>query len=254
MDDLPDTPIERVCMVQGILTASATGGGGSGDPHAYQLLRRELMADLGLRDKLPSMVRTYRDLGAFWPYIKQEAGSYAERRQIISAAFTPLLDELEGLHQMPADNHNSTVLSSFDAEGVHTVWAKALDRRASDPEGAITVARTLLETVCKRVLDDRTIVYDDKEDLPKLYGAVAKALNLAPNQHAEEAIKAILGGAMNVVNGIGTLRNKLSDAHGRGGKLPVRPSPRHATLAVNMAGAIAVFIVETHFEQSAAQP
>lgn len=152
---------------------------------------------------------------------------------------------------MPADTANTTVLSSFDPEGVHNVWTKALERRLSDPEGAITVARTLLETVCKRVLDDLSISYDDKDDLPKLYGNVAKALNLAPSQHAEDAIKAILGGAMSVVNGIGTLRNKLSDAHGRGSKVPVRPSPRHASLAVNMAGTVAVFIVETHLERGA---
>jgi len=49
-----------------------------------------------------------------------------------------------------------------------------------------------------------------------------------------------------MVNGLGTLRNKLSDSHGRGGKSPVRPSERHANLAVNTAGAIATFLVETH--------
>ena len=77
----------------------------------------------------------------------------------------------------------------------------------------------------------------------------AKTLNLAPDQHSEEAIKSILGGAMSVANGIGTLRNKLSDSHGRGGKA-VKPSPRHASLAVNMAGALATFLVETHLERS----
>lgn len=249
-EQIPDTLIERVRMMQGLLIASATGGGATDDDLIYQTLRRDFMSDPNVRDRLPAFVRTHRDLGAFWPYIKHEAGTYAERRQIISVAFTPLLDELEGMWRMPADAANSTVLLSFDAEGVHAVWTKALDRRSSDAEGAITVARTLLETVCKRVLDDRDIPYEDKNDLPALYVAVAKALSLAPNQHAEDAIKAILGGAMNVVNGIGTLRNKLSDAHGRGGKLPVRPSPRHASLAVNMAGAVGVFIVETHLEQS----
>ncbi len=139
----------------------------------------------------------------------------------------------------------STSLESFEAEGVHAVWSKALDRRNADPEGAITIARTLLETVCKRILDQIPgSSYTDKEDLPKLYGMVAKALNLAPDQHSEEPIKAILGGAMNLVNGIGTLRNRLSDSHGRGGK-PVRPSPRHASLAVNLAGGVATFLVET---------
>jgi hypothetical protein len=131
---------------------------------------------------------------------------------------------------------------------VHAVWEKALQRRHTDAEGAITVARTLLEAVCKRILDELRITYTDKEDLPKLYSMTSSALNLAPNQHAEDAIRAILGGAIAVVNGIGTLRNKLSDSHGRGGK-PVKPGARHANLAVNMAGALATFLVETHTER-----
>ncbi|WP_271606723.1 abortive infection family protein [Bradyrhizobium sp. CCBAU 11434] len=53
---------------------------------------------------------------------------------------------------------------------------------------------------------------------------------------------------MNLVNGIGTLRNRLSDSHGRGGK-PVKPSSRHASLAANTAGAIATFLVETHLDR-----
>ena len=56
---------------------------------------------------------------------------------------------------------------------------------------------------------------------------------------------------MNLVNGLGTLRNRLSDSHGRGGKIPVKPSQRHVSLAVNMAGALAAFIVETHQEKAA---
>ncbi|WP_334364405.1 abortive infection family protein [Bradyrhizobium sp. AZCC 1578] len=45
-----------------------------------------------------------------------------------------------------------------------------------------------------------------------------------------------------VVEGLGSLRNKIGDAHGQGGK-PVRPSARHAAqLAVNLAGAMATFL------------
>jgi hypothetical protein len=152
---------------------------------------------------------------------------------------------LEGKHQNPGDVIFDDKLKSFDAEGVHRIWTKALDRRKSDPEGAITVARTLLETVCKKILDDLGCEYTNAEDLPKLYNMTAKLLNLAPDQHSQEPIKAILGGAMTLVNGLGTLRNRLSDSHGRGGK-PVNPSARHAQLAVNMAGALATFLVETH--------
>lgn len=242
-EDIPSDTLERAEMMEGILIARATGG--SGDDRVYAELRRDFMNDPKIRDLLPKFIRTYRNLDAFWPFIKAEAGTYAERREIISKAFTPLFDHLEGRNSAPADKVSSDALVSFDAEGVHVVWAKALERRTSDPEGAITLARTLLETVTKRILDERGEVYSESDDLPKLYGKAAKALNLAPNQHTEEPIKAILGGAMNLVNGIGTLRNRLSDSHGRGGRLPVRPSPRHASLAVNTAGAIATFLVET---------
>lgn len=251
-NDIPDSSLEKVTMMEGILIAAATGG--SSENQIYEHLRREFMTDPLIRDLLPQFVRTYRNLNAFWPYIKHEAGTYAERRQIISGAFTPLIDHLEGRNSAPGDRVASDTLETFDAEGVHAVWTKALARRNTDPEGAITVARTLLETVTKRILDEMGESYSDKDDLPKLYASVAKILNLAPNQHTEEPIKAILGGAMNLVNGIGTLRNRLSDSHGRGGKLPVKPSPRHASLAVNTAGAIATFLVETFLERQVRQP
>ncbi|WP_170571188.1 abortive infection family protein [Ruegeria atlantica] len=247
-NDIPSSTIERVAMMEGILIASATGG--SPDNHIYEQLRREFMTDPQIRDMLPPFVRSYRNLNAFWPFIKHEASSYAERRQIISGAFTPLMDQLEGVNSAPGDKVASEALQTFDLDGVHAVWDKAIARRNTDPEGAITVARTLLETVIKRILDEQGETYSDKDDLPKLYSKAAKVLNLAPNQHSEDAIKAILGGAMNLVNGIGTLRNRLSDSHGRGGRAPVRPSPRHASLAVNTAGAIATFLVETHQERS----
>lgn len=244
--DIPDTLVEQVKMMEGILIARATGG--SPDGHIYEALRRDFVENRAIRDLLPAFVRTYRNLDAFWPYIKNEAGTYAERRQILSEAFTPLIDHLEGRYIAPGDTSASDALRTFDAEGVHVVWAKALERRDSDPEGAITVARTLLETVTKRILDETNTPYDDRDDLPKLYKAAAEKLNLAPNQHSQDAIKQILGGAATMVNGIGTLRNKLSDAHGRGGR-PVKPSPRHASLTVNTAGAVATFLVETFNER-----
>lgn len=248
-DEVPESPLERVRFLENVMISRATGNLLAGDDH-YEFLRRELMYDPSVKGLLPDFVRACRTLDVFWPYIKNKAPSYAERRVIISHAFTPLVEYLEGRNRAPGDSSATTVLESFDPDGVHAVWSKALDRRTTDPEGAITVARTTLETVCKRILDDLALPYTDKEDLPKLYSMAAKALNLAPDQHTAEAIKAILGGAMTVVNGIGTLRNRLSDSHGRGGP-PVRPAPRHASLAVNIAGAVATFLVETHLERKA---
>ncbi|MDP4021085.1 abortive infection family protein [Methylobacterium sp. NEAU 140] len=251
MDDIPETRIEQIAMMEGILIERATGP--SGDGHAYEILRRELLQDDEVKALLPAFVRTSRTLDAFWPFIKDKFGRYQERRAFIREAFTPLVDHLEGRNRAPGDAVVGDTLASFDAEGVHAVWTKALARRTSDPEGAITVARTLLEAVCKHILDGLGIAYAPKDDLPKLYGAVATGLRLAPDQHRDVPIKAILGGAMNLVNGLGTLRNRFSDAHAddppTGERPRVRPSPRHASLAVNAAGAVATFLVETYQER-----
>lgn len=132
----------------------------------------------------------------------------------------------------------------LDMQYISAAWDKARARRHDDPEGAITAARTLLESVCKHILDESGVEYGDNADLPKLYGLTSKELNLAPSQHTEEAFKRILGGVESVVNGLANLRNRLGDAHGQG-KRPVKPAPRHAELAVNMAGSVASFLLAT---------
>ena len=152
-----------------------------------------------------------------------------------------LFDFLEQRNTAPVDSVASDVLKSFDADGVHAVWNRALERRHTDAEGAITIARTLLETVCKHLLDETGGTYDEKDDLPALYRAVATTLNIAPSQHTEETFKRILGGATSVVEGLGSLRNKIGDTHGKG-RAAVRPSPRHVQLAVNLAGAMRRFL------------
>lgn len=132
----------------------------------------------------------------------------------------------------------------LDTQYISEAWDKARARRHDDPEGAITAARTLLESVCKHILDECGVEYGDSADLPKLYGLTSKELNLAPSQHTEDAFKKILGGAHSVVDGLANLRNRLGDAHGQG-KRPVKPLPRHAELSVNMAGSMASFLLAT---------
>ena len=80
--------------------------------------------------------------------------------------------------------------------------------------------------------------------MPKLYKLTAEQLNLAPSQHTEKIFKQILGGCQTVVEGLGALRNKLGDAHGKG-KRSVKPAARHAELAVNLAGAMATYLIRT---------
>ncbi|HPV80649.1 MAG TPA: abortive infection family protein [Dermatophilaceae bacterium] len=135
-----------------------------------------------------------------------------------------------------------------DWKAVQDSWRQALDKIHSDPEGAITATRTLLESTCKHICDERGVSYENNWDLSRLYKATAGAMEIAPDQHSEQVIKQILSGVSTVVTGLGSLRNSLSDAHGRG-KRAVRPAPRHAKLAVNAGFAVAGFLIDTHIER-----
>jgi hypothetical protein len=152
--------------------------------------------------------------------------------------------ETTAIGVQPADELISQALISFDESGVHHAWQKSLDRRVSDPDGAITAAKTLLETVCKHIIDEAGGSYGENDDLPKLYGIVAECLNLAPSQHSEKVFKSILGNCQSIVGNLAGLRNKLGDSHGQG-KRYVKPLARHAELAVNLAGSMAMFLVST---------
>lgn len=119
-----------------------------------------------------------------------------------------------------------------------------MDRMNEDPEGAITIARTLIETVCKHILDESGSAYDDGAELSLLYKNASGILNLSPDQHTQPIFKQILSGCISVITGLGGIRNKKSDAHGIS-ETRVRPSARHAGLAVNLSGAVCQFLLDS---------
>jgi hypothetical protein len=233
--------LDKVQVLQNSLVSHATGGGA--DAQEFILLRKELLEHPLVGNLLPRFVRTSRDLGQFWQFIKYKFPTYAERRQYLWDEFRPALDAAER-GGSPVDDSAAEVLLRLSTDSVHSAWRRALERRGEDPEGAITLARSMLESVCKHVLDEAKQSYPDDADIPKLYRLVSEQLQLAPSQHTEDAFKRILGGCTSVVEGLGTLRNRLGDAHGAGPR-QVKPGPRHAELAVNLAGTMATFIVST---------
>lgn len=242
--ELPTDKLERAMAFRNGLVALCEGSGKMNDA-VYRLLRREFMDDPMVSHLVPAFVRTTQDTGAMWGFLKGHSGQWEPRRQFIREQFAPLIDRLER-NPAPTDAIVADAFTKFDAEGIADAWNKALARREADPAGAITAARMLLESVCKHILedDDGKPSYGPNDDLPKLYRLVSERLNLAPSQHAEDAFRRILGSAASVVEGLGTLRNKVGDAHGTGRK-PIKVKPRHAALAVNMAGSMALFLIET---------
>ncbi len=237
-----DDLIDKVESLKGILVSRATGE--PSDDIEYKKLRRELKTLPRIAKELPHFVSDCRDISEFWSFIQPKFSTYTERREYLRNEFNPLLTMLETEPSTPSDTAITIAVQDISSTYIQEVWKKALERRDTDPEGAITAARTLLESVCKHILDTEGATYDDKLDLPKLYKLTAQHLNLAPSQHTEQLFKQILGGCQAIVEGLGALRNRHSDAHGKGIS-GTRAGSRHAELAVNLSGTMATFLLQT---------
>jgi hypothetical protein len=140
--------------------------------------------------------------------------------------------ELESLFQ-----EHSEVSQIFLDEQIKKCDKKIMD---GDYSGAITNARSLLESVLLEVekkLNPQSESYDG--DLPKLFRRVQGLLNYDPSRKdISDAIKQVLGGLSSVVNGVATLRNKASDAHGTN----YIPTKEMAKLVVNASKTVVDYI------------
>jgi hypothetical protein len=232
-----DGLLARLLELKEILLAEVQNG--HADQGRYAALRSELLADARLYQLLPTFLKqdtTFLEVRRR----SQQLGGWAPRRAFIAEALQPALDYLQQPALSPAEEVVNSTLSAVDSDHVRLAWQKAIDRRRHDPDGAITMARTLVEAVCKHVLGPGA--YEGDWDPPRLYKETARRLRLDPDRHADDSLKQLLRGCGTAVDGLAAVRNKLGDAHGKGEADPV-PARLHAELAVNLAGTMAMFLI-----------
>ena len=128
---------------------------------------------------------------------------------------------------------------------VRELAGKCDSRLASgDLEGAVTVARTLLEAVLSEL--ERRLAGakgDYKGDLPRQFKQATKLLRMdAERSDLDARFKDVIRGLVMVANGLAPLRNSMSDGHAR----ERRPAPHHARVVVNAAKTVSAFLVESY--------
>lgn len=117
---------------------------------------------------------------------------------------------------------------------------------AGDYDGAITNARTLVETIVVDILSTYDKDYVHKGDLVAAYKRLKAILNLDPSaKEYPESVKQVLAGLNSVIVGLSAIRNEMSDAHRRRHK----PDRHHAQLAVNASKTLADFLLDSLVKQ-----
>ena len=201
----------------------------------YEYTREKVLNIPELKNLVPWFLKHCENVESFYVFIKKQ-GSYEEREKYIDKEFDPIKAILK-------EN------IAFDNRHIEDIWQKALERLTNDSEGAITSSRTLLESILKYILKDQKIDFNEKNSsLHDLYKKVSEILDFAPNKDQEESFKQVLGGMSAIISGIGEIRNKAGDGHGKSENYE-KAQKRHAEFLVWNAGAMGIFIFKAYEEK-----
>ena len=74
--------LEKVGYLQNILISRATGG--ETEQSEYEILRKDLLSNSSLSNKLPNWLRIHRNLDSFWGFIQPKFSTYTARRAFLA--------------------------------------------------------------------------------------------------------------------------------------------------------------------------
>lgn len=130
---------------------------------------------------------------------------------------------------------------------------------AENPGLAFDLAKTLIESVCRTVLNERSISHSETDDLPQLFRAVTTSIPFMP-AGASGAVKVrqslaqTISGLHTAVHGICELRNQCGFAsHGSGAPRPAMEAVQ-ALLAAQAADTIVGFLHRVHRQDRTPPP
>ncbi len=129
----------------------------------------------------------------------------------------------------------------------------------NNPGLAFDLSRTLIESTCKTILEDRAVVYKKDENLPRLFSFTTQILSFLPPSESGasevgKSLRQTLNGLHTAVQGICELRNQCGFAsHGSGSPRPAMEAAQ-ALLAAKAADTIVGFLYHVHRQRYAIQP
>lgn len=131
---------------------------------------------------------------------------------------------------------------------------EGLERAVSENAGlAFDLSKTLIESVCRAILEQRSVAYSPDDDLPKVFRLTCQSLPFLPPEASQDAaarqsLQQTLNGLSTTVHGICELRNHCGFAsHGSGG--PRTPMEWvQALMTAGAADTIVGFLYRAHMQ------
>lgn len=142
---------------------------------------------------------------------------------------------------------------NFSSEYISKQIDLMISMQAENPTNAIGIAKELIESCCKTILDDLGVSWSKTDDVPQLTNKTLDALSLLPSNiqatdQGVDSIKAILGNLRAIPSKLAELRNPFGSGHGKSASFEGLEE-RHAKLAVGSSVTFVEFVWSTYENQ-----
>lgn len=185
-------------------------------------------------------------------YGEISSSGYDERYAKIYRKCKAIIDRLEGGSTVIAKTADD-LKGKFSSEYMSRQIELMVSVQSTNPTNAIGLAKELIESCCKTILDELDIEWSKNDDVPRLTNKVMSELNLLPENIHEtdqgaDAIKAVLGNLRAIPTKLAEIRNPFGSGHGKSASFKGLEE-RHAKLAVGSSITFVDFIWSTYLKQ-----
>jgi hypothetical protein len=124
-------------------------------------------------------------------------------------------------------------------------FSKALSQIEVNPDLAVGLANSTLESIIKHILEDEkvTVTWSKKDTLYDLVSSVLKQLELYPKNELPKEIKNIGSKLLSISQSIEELRSEKTVLHGKMAKDYVIKDPLYAYFIVNTVATLGLFLI-----------
>lgn len=174
---------------------------------------------------------------------------YDEKYAKIYLKCKEIIDRLDG-GTIAIVKTAETLKSKFSSEYLSKQIDLMVQMQTENPTNAIGMAKELIESCCKTILDEKGVTYSKDDDVPQLAGKTMDVLNLLPANvqaidRGADAIKAVLGSLRAIPTKLAEIRNPFGSGHGKSASFQGL-EVRHAKLAVGSSITFVDFIWSTY--------
>jgi protein-tyrosine-phosphatase len=189
---------------------------------------------------------------SFEDYIYGNGSRYDERYAKIYQQCKVIIEKIKGVN-IALSKTADTLKVKFSSDYLSKQIDLMVSMQETNPTNAIGMAKELIESCCKTILDEKDISYTKNDDVPQLASKTMDALKLLPsnvqsNDQGADAVKAVLGSLRAIPTKLAEIRNPFGSGHGKSASFQGL-EPRHAKLAVGSSITFVDFIWNTYESQ-----